>query len=154
MKEKEITEELWLCIRSFIEAKERSTKNSIDNFDELRILEASFNRLFISVEHLCNAIMLLEKGNFSKKHFGDVEKLKSLKEKYKSDLGEIYRKTYSFRSFADYRKFPEIKDTFTRIELKKQIEIVNKAINESLKIIGDNIDVKTIFQRLEKRTLS
>ena len=154
MKEKEIIEKLELCIRSFIEAKERSMQNSIDNFDELRILEASFNRLFISVEHLCNAVILLEKGNFSKKHFGDQEKLKNLKEKYKSDLAEIYQKTYSFRSFADYRKFPEIKDIFTRIELKKQIEIVNKAINESLKIIGDNIDVKTIFQRLEKRTLS
>ena len=149
MKEKEITEELELCIRSFIEAKERSTKNSIDNFDELRILEASFNRLFLAVEHLCNAIMLLEKGNFSKKHFGDVEKLKILKEKYKSDLAEIYRKTYSFRSFADYRKFPEIKDTFTRAELKKQIEIVNEAVKKSLEIIGNNIDIKTISQRLE-----
>ena len=151
MKEKEIIEELELCARSFIEAKERSTKNSIDNFDELRILEASFNRLFISVEHLCNAVMLLEKGNFSKKHFGDVEKLKSLKDKYKSDLAEIYQKAYSFRSFADYRKFPEIKDTFTRVELKKQIEIVNEAIKNSLKITGNNINVKKISQRLEEK---
>jgi len=151
MKEKEIIEELWLCIRSFIEAKERSTKNSIDNFDELRILEVSFSRLFISVEHLCNAIMLSEKGNFSKKHFGDVEKLKNLREKYKSNLAEIYQKTYNFRSFADYRKFPEIEDTFTRAELKRQIEIVEKAIKNSFKIIGDKIDIKTIHQRMKEK---
>lgn len=72
MKEKEIKEELELCIRSFLDVKERSKQESIDHFDELRILEGAFNRLFMSVEHLCNAIMLLEKGDFSKTKKKDV----------------------------------------------------------------------------------
>lgn len=152
MKEKEIKEELELCTRSFLEAKERSKQKSIDDFDELRILEASFNRLFISVEHLCNAIMLFEKGNFSKKHFGDINKLKELKDKYKSDLAEIYRDTYSFRSYADYRKFPEIKDKFKREELKNQIKTVEIAIKNTFEVFKNYIDITHLSNKLDKET--
>ena len=116
MKNKEIKEELSLSIRSFIEAKEQSQQESIDEFDELRILETAFNRLFIAIEHLCNAILLLEKGNFSKKHFGDITKLRELKEKYTIDLANTYQTTYTFRSYADYRKHPEIAENFNRSE--------------------------------------
>ena len=70
----------------------------------------------MAVEHLCNAIILLEEGNFSKKHFGDFSKLKELKEKYKADLAGTYQETYHFRSYGDYRKFPEVKDMFNRKE--------------------------------------
>jgi len=149
MKEQEIKKELELCLRSFIEARERSKQNSIDNFDELRILETCFNRLFISVEHLCNAVILLETGNFSRKHFGDFTKLKNLKEKYKTDLSDNYQTTYNFRSYADYRKCPEIEDKFKREELKNQIEIVNKSLKNCLDIIGEHIDISEITQRLD-----
>lgn len=148
MKEKEIKEELELAIRCFIEAKERSLQNSIDDFDELRILEASFNRLFISVEHLCNAIILLEYGNFSKKHFGDIKKLEKLKEKYKQDLATLYQTTYSFRAYADYRKFPDFKDKFNREELRKQIATTNKTIKDCLDIISQKINLSNIIKKI------
>lgn len=148
MKKEDIVEELNLCIRSFIEAKERLKQKSIDNFDELRILETSFNRLFLSIEHLCNAIMLLEKGNYSKKHFGDVSKLKELKEKYKSDLADIYQIAYSFRAYADYRKFPEIKDKFNRKELEILVAKTNLAIKSSLEEIEKVINIKEISEKL------
>jgi len=150
MKEKEIKEELELCIRSFLEAEERAEKESLDNFDELRILEAGFNRLFMSAEHLCNAIMLFEKGNFSKKHFGDFTKLKEFKEKYKPDLSEIYQETYSLRSYGDYRKFEEVKDKFNREELKSKISLVRKAIQNSLSVIATKIDIADLLQKLSK----
>lgn len=148
MRQEEIKEELELAIRGFIEAKERSLQNSLDDFDELRILEASFNRLFISVEHLCNAIILLEYGNFSKKHFGDINKLNLLKEKYANDLALLYQTTYSFRAYADYRKFPDFKEKFNRKELKKQIIIMDKAISSCLEVISKQLDIKEIKQRL------
>lgn len=152
MREKELKEELELCTRSFLEARERSKQKSIDEFDELRILEASFNRLFLSVEHLCNAIMLFEKGNFSKKHFGDINKLKELKDKYQSDLEEIYKDTYSFRSYADYRKFPEIKDKFKRAELKNQIKTVGIAVKNALEVFKNYIEIEQISNKLNKET--
>ena len=151
MRKEEIKIELELCIRSFIEAKERSSQKSIDELDELRILETSFNRLFIAVEHLSNAIMLLETGNFSKKHFGDINKLKDLKDKYKIDLGEIYQSTYSFRSYADYRKFPEVKDKFTREELKRQISDVEKEIKTCLNILKEHIEISELLSRLKTK---
>lgn len=149
MREKEIREELELCIRSFLEANERSEKKSIDNFDELRILEASFNRLFISMEHLCNSIVLAETGNFSKKHFGDFTKLKSLKDKYNSDLAELYQTTYNFRSYADYRKFPELKERFNRKEVKTQIASVHKILKLFLDVLGKKMDIKELCQKIE-----
>ena len=80
MKEEEIKRELELGIRAFLEAGERSKAEAIDDFEEKRILESAFNRLFLSVEHLCNALVLFETGNFSPKHFGDLKKLQELKE--------------------------------------------------------------------------
>ena len=148
MKEKEIKEELELCIRSFLDAKERSEQKSIGEFDELRILEASFNRLFMSVEHLCNAIILLEEGNFSKKHFGDFSKLKELKEKYEADLAKEYQETYNFRSYGDYRKFPEVKDKFNRKELKNKIKEIKNIIQTSLKVINKKINITDISKNL------
>ncbi len=149
MREKEIRDELELCIRCFLEAKERSEKKSIDSFDELRILEASFNRLFLSVEHLCNSIVLAETGNFSKKHFGDFTKLKSLRDKYNSDLAGMYQAAYNFRSYADYRKFPELKERFNREELKTQIASAHKILRLFLDMLGKKIDVKDLCQKIE-----
>lgn len=102
------------------------------------------------MEHLCNAIILLEMGNFSKKHFGDFTKLKGLKEKYMSDLAETYQTTYNFRSYGDYRKFPEVKDKFNRGELKNKITVVNVVIRNSFGIIGRDVDIKEITQKLFK----
>lgn len=149
MRENEIREELELGVRSFLEAKERSQRKGLDEFDNLRILEASFNRLFLSVEHLCNAIVILETGNFSKKHFGDFRKLKGLQQKYKADLASIYQTTYNFRSYADYRKCPEIKDRFNKNELAGEIKIVEKSMKDCLNIISGSVDVKDILKRLE-----
>ncbi|MEK6845620.1 MAG: hypothetical protein AABY26_02580, partial [Nanoarchaeota archaeon] len=107
MREAEIKEELELGIRAFLEAEERSKAEAIDAFKETRVLESAFNRLFLAVEHFCNALVLFETGNYSPKHFGDSKKLKELKEKYKVDFQRVYEETYSFRSYGDYRKFPE-----------------------------------------------
>src|SRR3989338_8633061 len=97
MKEAEIKKELELGVRAFLEAEERSKVEAIDEFDEMRILEAAFNRLFLGVEHICNALILLETGNFSPKHFGDLKKLKELKAEYKTDFQIVYEKAYAFR---------------------------------------------------------
>lgn len=150
MKKEEIVQELELCVRSFLDAKERSEQESIGDFDELRILEASFNRLFMAVEHLCNSIILLEEGNFSKKHFGDFSKLKELKEKYKSDLAETYQEVYSFRSYGDYRKFPEVKDRFNREELKNKIKEIQNMIKVCLEIINKRINTADISKKLNE----
>ncbi len=150
MREKEIREELELSVRAFVEARERSEKQALDQFDELRILEASFNRLFISVEHLCNAIVLVETGNFSKKHFGDLQKLKGLKEKYKADLAATYQTSYNFRSYADYRKCPEVGEKFKREELKDQIKNINKILLDCLVLIGKHIEIKNLVEKIPK----
>lgn len=71
-----------MAVRCFIDSFLTSKEQGIDDFDNTRILESAFNRLFLSVEHLTNAAMLQEKGNYSKKHFGDFSKLKEFKEKY------------------------------------------------------------------------
>lgn len=149
MREEEIREELELCARSFRSAREISEEKSIDNFDELKILEASFNRLFLCVEHLCNAVIMMETGNFSKKHFGDFAKLKSLEEKYKADFDGVYQTTYNFRSYGDYRKFPEIRERFNRSELKTQINAVRDIIKSCLILFSKHLDVKDIINKLE-----
>ena len=151
MKEYEIKTELELCIRCYIDAKERSNQKSLDEFDNLRILEVSFNRLFLSVEHLCNAIILVEKGNFSKKHFGDYNKLKDLNEKYGPDLQEIYRATYSFRSYGDYRKFPEIEESFNQDNLIEHLNVVSDAISKCLNTISEKLDVSELTIKLKKK---
>ncbi len=148
MKEKEIIEELSLGIRSFLEAKERSAKESIDEFDESRILEASFSRLFLSIEHLCNAVVLFETGNYSKKHFGDLAKMKQIQQKYKLNLTDIYQEAYTFRAYGDYRKFPEIEEKFNRESLCKEIEEVENTIKECIKIIKSKIDLEEIEKRI------
>tara|TARA_Y100000310_G_C20521952_1_gene734117 strand:- start:504 stop:887 length:384 start_codon:yes stop_codon:yes gene_type:complete len=124
MKEDAIRVELELGVRAFLEAQERSKVDAIDDFEETRILESSFNRLFLAVEHLCNGLILLETGNFSEKHFGDFKKFKALKEKYNTDFQKMYEDTYTFRSYGDYRK--------SFLKLKKSL-IENISKKKSLK---------------------
>ncbi|MEK6858080.1 MAG: hypothetical protein AABX39_05830 [Nanoarchaeota archaeon] len=148
MKNKEILEELSLGIRSFLEAKERSANKSIDEFDENRILEASFSRLFLSIEHICNAIVLFETGNYSKKHFGDLKKMQQIQQKYRLGLTEIYREAYTFRAYGDYRKFPEVEENFNRANLFEEIKKIEGVIKECIKIIKSKINLEEIEKRL------
>jgi len=148
MKEAEIKKELELGVRAFLEAEERSKVEAIDEFDEMRILEAAFNRLFLGVEHICNALILLETGNFSPKHFGDLKKLKHLKEKYKTDFEEVYEETYTFRSYGDYRKFPQVEDKFNRESLIKEITKVKVFLRDVLKIISQKIEVNYLKRKM------
>ncbi len=151
MKKEKIIEEVELGVRCFLDAQERSLKKGIDNFDELRILEAAFNRLFLAVEHFCNAVILFETGNYSKKHFGDFEKLKKIKEKYDLDLTNTYQQTYSFRSYGDYRKFPEIEEKFDRKHLKEELVIVKETIKKCLDILKGRLNIKSLLKRIKKR---
>ena len=139
-----------LAIRCFIDSLLKSKETGIDEFDNTRILESAFNRLFLSVEHLTNAVILKEKGNYSKKHFGDYNKLKEFKERYNIDLAENYQTTYNFRAYADYRKFPEIKSKFDKKHLNEQINKVKEVFQSCLEIFkGDNTFKETleIFKR-------
>jgi len=149
MREEEIKEELEMGIRCFLDAQERSLKKGMDKFDELRILEAAFNRLFLGIEHLCNATIFFETGNYSKRHFGDFEKLKKLKDKYDLDLAGAYQETYSFRSYGDYRKFPEIEKKFDRKHLKEEIAIIRKMIEKYMGIFKNKIDVSGLLERIK-----
>lgn len=81
------------------------------------------------MEHLTNAMMLKEKGNYSKRHFGDFNKLNEFKDKYNIDLAASYQTTYSFRSYADYRKFPDIEPKFDKSHLNEQLGQVKILIN-------------------------
>ena len=148
MREEEIKKELYLGVRAFLEAYDRSKAETIDDFDETRVLESSFNRLFLSIEHLCNALILLETGNFSPKHFGDINKFKELKNKYQTDFQEVYQQTYTFRSYGDYRKFPEIKENFDRKHLIEQINIVKNTMNLILEIINKKINIKELIEKI------
>lgn len=130
-----------------IEAEERSKAEAIDDFEETRILESSFNRLFLAVEHLCNALILLETGNFSPKHFGDVKKFKELKAKYKTDFKSVYEETYTFRSYGDYRKFPETKEKFDRKHLTKEVATVQEMMRKILQIIHQKMDINMLIEK-------
>lgn len=149
MRDKEIIEELSLGLRSFLESKERSLKESIDKFDETRILEAAFSRLFLSVEHICNAIVLFETGNYSKKHFGDLDKIQKIQQKYKLELKETYQETYTFRAYGDYRKFPETEEKFNRDNLLKEIKKVQEILIECIKIIKSKLNIGEIERKLK-----
>ena len=148
MKLEEIRTEFELGIRCLLDARERSLKEGIDGFDELRILEAAFNRLFLAVEHFCNAVVIFETGNYSKKHFGDFERLKIIKEKYSIDFCGVYQETYSFRSFGDYRKFPELEEKFDREHLRKEIVIVNDVIRHCFEVLCGKIDISDIIDKM------
>lgn len=148
MRKEDIIREIELGVRAFLEANERSKISTIDDFEETRILESSFNRLFLSIEHTCNALLLLETGNFSPKHFGDFTKFKELKEKYKTDFQSIYQETYTFRSYGDYRKFPEIKEKFDRKNLKEEIVKAKIIINIVLEIIDKKTDVSYLQEKI------
>ncbi len=147
MREKEIREELELGLRAFLEAKERSKGEALDNFEETGILESAFNRLFLAVEHFCNALVLLETGNFSPKHFGDLKKLRELKEKYQMDFERVYEDTYTFRSYGDYRKFPEIEAKFNRENLLEEIARTRELIESVFNIVSQKIDLKELIKR-------
>lgn len=148
MKEKEIKEELELGVRAFLEAEERSKAEAADDFKEMRILECAFNRLFLAVEHFCNAVILFETGNYSKKHFGDFEKLKRIKEKYSLDLIDIYQQTYSFRSYGDYRKFPEVEEKFDREHLKEELSGVKEILKKCLNILTERLNINFLLERI------
>ncbi|MBI2146920.1 hypothetical protein HYU19_00405 [Candidatus Woesearchaeota archaeon] len=151
MKKKEIREELGLGVRCFLEARERSQQPALDEFDRLRMLEVSFNRLFLAVEHICNAVILLETGNYSKKHFGDFLRLKELKKKYAINLAELYETTYTFRSYADYRKHPEMEKEFTMAELHKNLDEVQSAFSALLTMFEANILVQDLYEKIQEK---
>lgn len=141
-----------LAIRCFIDAVLKSKEKGIDNFDNTRILESAFNRLFLAVEHLTNAVMLKEKGNYSKKHFGDFNKLKEFKEKYNIDLATSYQTTYNFRGYADYRKFPEVEDKFDKKHLNEQINKVKGLFFDCLEIFKNDDELKRLINLLKEKT--
>ncbi len=150
MREKEIKDELELGLRAFLEADERSRVEAVDAFKETRILESAFNRLFLAVEHFCNALVLFETGNYSPKHFGDSKKLKELKEKYKVDFHGVYENTYSFRSYADYRKFPEIEERFNRQSLMVEISKVKELLEKVMEVISNKISIEYLIDQLKQ----
>ena len=128
-----------------------SKEQGIDEFDNTRIMESAFNRLFLAVEHLANAMILREKGNYSKKHFGDFKKLGEFKEKYGIDIAANYQATYTFRGYADYRKFPEIKEKFDRENLNQQINKVMDLINSCLGLCKEEFpEIANLFKEKTK----
>jgi len=147
MKEDEIKRELELGVRALLEAKERGKEAALDEFKETRILESAFNRLFLAVEHLCNALILLETGNFSPKHFGDIKKFKGLKEKYKTDFQSVYQETYTFRAYGDYRKFPEVEKKFNRKSLQAELLKVEEISEKILNIISQKSDIAYLIKK-------
>jgi hypothetical protein len=149
MREAEIKEEFELGVRAFLEAEERSKAEAVDNFKEIRVLESAFNRLFLAVEHFCNALVLFETGNYSPKHFGDAKKLKELKEKYNVDFQRVYEDTYSFRSYGDYRKFPEIEEKFNRQSLLTEINNVKVLLEKVLDVISKKLDLQYLITQLK-----
>lgn len=151
MREEEIIEELKLGVRAFLEAQKESLKKGIDDFDELGSLECAFNRLFLAVEHFCNAVILFETGNYSKKHFGDFEKLKKIKEKHGLDLANTYQQTYSFRSYGDYRKFPEVEEKFDREHLKEELNEVKEILKKCLNILTERLNINFLLERIGEK---
>ena len=147
----EIKEELEIAVRCFVDSFITSKKEGVDQFDKTRILESAFNRLFLAVEHLTNAMMLKETGNYSKKHFGDWSKLENLKEKYKIDLQSTYQETDSFRAYADYRKFPEVKEKFDKKHLEEEIQRVKQLIESCLSLIKKDLDINYLTEWLKKK---
>ncbi len=99
-------------------------------------------------------MMLKEKGNYSKKHFGDFNKLKEFKEKYGIDLAASYQTTYSFRGYADYRKFPEIKDKFDKEHLNEQINKVGGLFYSCLEFFKEDEETRKITDILKQRIKS
>ncbi|MBI3032199.1 hypothetical protein HYY69_01885 [Candidatus Woesearchaeota archaeon] len=151
MREEEIKTELGLGVRCFLEVKERSKRVTIDHFEELQLLESSFSRLFLCVEHVSNALLVFETGNFSKKHFGDFAKLENIKQKYSLDLQKLYHKTYSFRAYADYRKFPEIEKDFNRETLKQELKTVETTISTVINIIKQKINLEQLELKIKEQ---
>jgi hypothetical protein len=147
MREEEIRKELELGVRAFLNAEERSKAEGIDDFDEMGILESSFNRLFLAVEHLCNGLILLETGNFSPKHFGDIQKFKNLKDKYKINFQGVYEETYTFRSYGDYRKFPKVKEKFDKKHLTEVIAEVRELMSVVLNTINQKMNIKDLIEK-------
>lgn len=96
--------------------------------------------------------MLKEKGNYSKKHFGDSNKLKEFKEKYNIDLATSYQTTYNFRSYADYRKFPEIKDKFDKKNLNEQVNKVKELFYSCLEIFKSENEFQKLISLFKEKT--
>lgn len=98
--------------------------------------------------------MLKEKGNYSKKHFGDFNKLKEFNEKYNIDLAASYQTTYNFRGYADYRKFPEIKDNFDKKHLDEQITKVKALFYSCSELFKDDNELQKLINLLKERIKS
>lgn len=96
-------------------------------------------------------MMLREEGNYSKKHFGDFDKLKDFKEKYNIDLVTSYQTTYSFRGYADYRKFPEIEDKFDKEHLKEQIDKIRNLIFSCLGLYKGDDNLQKLIDIFNKK---
>jgi hypothetical protein len=139
-------------VRCFLDALLKSKEDGIDDFDTIRILESSFNRLFLSVEHISNALILKEQGNYSKRHFGDFSKLKEFKDKYGLDVASSYQTTYTFRAYADYRKFPEIERNFDKEHLNEQIAKVKVLLASSLDMFKDKMEFKELIGTFKDRS--
>ena len=53
-------------------------------------------------------------------------------------MATTYQTTYSFRSYADYRKFPEIKDNFDKNNLNEQINKAKEIFYSCLELFKDS----------------
>lgn len=149
--EEDPKQELERGVRAFAEAVAKSRETPIDDFDRLRILETAFNRLFMAVEHVSNALVLIKYGNVRKKHFGSTRQLEEIRKAYGfPDIPRLYAESYSLRSYADYRKHPEASGSFAHENLAKKIGEVRTFIESSLKILSQSTDTGTIENYLKK----
>lgn len=110
---------------------QRDAKNDIEKDVNLR---TATNRLFITVEHFANTLVLLEYGSFSTKHMKDMEKYSSIEEKYSVgfNLKDLYIKSWDLRSFADYgtdRKTAEFKHETVSSLSKQAISLMHIVSN-------------------------
>jgi len=77
---------------------------------------------------------------------GNMHKLKELREKYGIKFDEIYTSTYSFMSYADYRKYPEIEEEFNMEKLSEMVEEVRKLAELTL----EKLKEVEIYGKLDK----
>lgn len=150
-KEDELRQELERGARALVEAVEKSREKPVDDFDRLRILETAFNRLFMAVEHISNALVLAEHGSISKRHFGNVKQLDGIRKKYGlPDIPRLYEESYSLRSYADYRKHPEISGKFNQENLGRKIGEVRAFLEKGLIVLSKYTDTSAVEDYIKK----
>ena len=90
------------------EAREKLEKaRRLFEIDNRYFAKEIANRLFLGLEHLCNALVWKETGNNpSSRHYGDFDKYKQFEAKYPElrGLSKIYDELYKMRHYADYGK--------------------------------------------------